>query len=204
MWNIGLSFLSLVGALVVVPWCIQQIRVLGFTKFICSENWSQQPAVVITLSLFTFSKIPELMDTLWLALRKRQIMLLHWYHHFTVLLYVWWAGFNNNGSTGVIFGGMNLTVHAIMYAYYAIGAMGFRPPFPMAITILQIVQMLIGAYTVVVSGACLTHTSTYYFALVMYSSYAVLFIMFFLNRYCFGSSAKKREMDMRISKDKVY
>ena len=74
----------------------------------------------------------------------------------------------------------------------------------MAITVLQIAQMIVGTYTVVISAPCARHLSTYYAALLMYSSYAALFILFFLQRYVFAGQAKKREMDMRISKDKVY
>ena len=61
-----------------VPYTINEIQELGFHAFVCSEKWFRVESVTITLSLFTYSKIPELMDTLWLALRKRKIMLLHW------------------------------------------------------------------------------------------------------------------------------
>ncbi len=102
------------------------------------------------------------------------------------------------GGTGVIFAGMNLTVHAIMYGYYALAAMGFRPPFPIAITILQILQMIVGTYVVILSIPCSTHDSTTYAALGMYSSYFVLFLLFFLNRYVF-SAKKGPPQDPRVS-----
>jgi elongation of very long chain fatty acids protein 6 len=103
------------------------------------------------------------------------------------------------GGTGVIFAGMNLSVHAVMYGYYALAAMGFRPPFPVAITIIQILQMLIGTYVVIVSIPCSTHHSTTYAALAMYSSYFVLFFLFFLNRYVFAAKKAPSTKDPRVS-----
>eukprot|EP00122_Pirum_gemmata_P011475 Pgem_evm2s10633 len=42
-------------------------------------------------TLFIFSKIPELFDTMFIVLRKRPLIFLHWYHHITVLAYCWHA-----------------------------------------------------------------------------------------------------------------
>ena len=41
--------------------------------------------------LFIFSKIPELGDTVFIVLRKKPLIFLHWYHHVTVLLFCWHA-----------------------------------------------------------------------------------------------------------------
>lgn len=41
------------------------------------------------LQMFVFSKVPELGDTVFIILRKRPLIFLHWYHHVTVLLYTW-------------------------------------------------------------------------------------------------------------------
>ena len=38
-----------------------------------------------------FSKLPELGDTLFIVLRKQQLIFLHWYHHITVFIYVWYS-----------------------------------------------------------------------------------------------------------------
>lgn len=207
-WNALLSFLSFVGALVVVPFTLYEIKTLGLQAFICSEKWFKIRYLVIVMMSFAWSKLPELTDTVFLALRKRPIMLLHWYHHVTVLLYVWWSSFHNIGSIGVIFAAMNLCVHAIMYGYYCLGAMGYRPPFPMFITLLQIAQMVFGTYVVVQCKTCPSaeaNPSTYWSALIMYSSYAVLFLLFFLNRYIWAKKrAPGQAPDPRISKDKIY
>jgi hypothetical protein len=42
-------------------------------------------AVILWMSFFTVSKIFELWDTFFIVVRKRPLILLHWYHHVTVL-----------------------------------------------------------------------------------------------------------------------
>lgn len=36
-------------------------------------------------------QVPELVDTLFIVLRKKPLIFLHWYHHITVLLFCWHA-----------------------------------------------------------------------------------------------------------------
>jgi elongation of very long chain fatty acids protein 6 len=41
--------------------------------------------------LFALSKIPELVDTVFLILRQKPVILLHYYHHISVLMYCYWC-----------------------------------------------------------------------------------------------------------------
>lgn len=41
-------------------------------------------------TMFSFSKAIELVDTAFVVLRKRPLIFLHYYHHATVLVYVWY------------------------------------------------------------------------------------------------------------------
>ena len=222
VWNLLLCGLSSIGAAIVLPYLVNSLYVHGLQKTICSEEWFHYPTVVITISAFIFSKIPELMDTVWLALKKREIILLHWYHHLTVLAFCWWAGFHNVGGTGLFFAGINMFVHSVMYGYYALGSMGYRfgffevlfvclcffstcfyrPPYPVLITVLQIVQMVIGTYIVYRCIPCANYPSFYISGLIMYSSYFILFTLFFVSRYILPK--KPGHVDVRISKDKIY
>jgi len=39
------------------------------------------------LWLFIISKVPETIDTLFIVLRRQQLIFLHWFHHASVLVY---------------------------------------------------------------------------------------------------------------------
>ena len=100
------------------------------------------------VALFIYSKLAELFDTLWLLLRKSPVILLHWYHHVTVLLYCWHSYSMRIGS-GLWFASMNYTVHSIMYFYFGLtqcGPKGRRiaKKFSIAVTLLQLAQMVMG------------------------------------------------------------
>jgi hypothetical protein len=70
-----------------------------------------------------------------------------------------------------------------MYSYYAFTAVGIFFPFPQVLTVLQIVQMVIGAIVAYQSGSCPEHTLLYWSGVAMYTSYFALFLHFFLQKY---------------------
>lgn len=75
---------------------------------------------------YYFSKCVEFFDTLFFILRKKdnQITFLHVYHHATMFP-IWYIGVKLVPGGQSAFGAMiNSFVHVIMYAYYAISALG--------------------------------------------------------------------------------
>lgn len=70
--------------------------------------------------IFLLSKLLELIDTLWICLRKknRQITFLHVFHHSFVLLMTWFYFKIAPGGSSAMFPMVNGTVHTIMYIYY--------------------------------------------------------------------------------------
>ena len=96
--------------------------------------------------LFVLSKLPELVDTVFIVLRKQKLIFLHWYHHVTVLWFSWYSyvGFTSTCRWFMI---MNYAVHALMYTYYGIRAsrlMKVPNVLAMVITTLQTLQMVVG------------------------------------------------------------
>jgi len=164
-----------------------------------SDAWGKG-ATGLWVMLFIFSKIPELIDTVFIVLRKKPLIFLHWYHHITVLLFCWSAYSSVSGS-GLYFVAMNYTVHAMMYGYYCLQALKLCPKsFPAhLITISQIFQMFVG------TGVCI---SAWYFKLSgnncsndmsnllagagMYGSYLYLFCDFAFKRYKPGKKNVKK------------
>ena len=98
-------------------------------------------------TVFIYSKIPELLDTIFMVLRnKKNIPFLHWFHHATVLMYCWHA-FHTSIAPGIWFASMNYCVHSIMYMYFFLASAGFYrlvSTFAPLITFLQITQMIVG------------------------------------------------------------
>ncbi|KAK7089276.1 hypothetical protein V1264_024822 [Littorina saxatilis] len=75
---------------------------------------------------FFFSKVIELMDTIFFVCRKKwdQITFLHVYHHCSMIVN-WWLGVKYIAGGQSFFPGMlNSFVHVIMYTYYALAAIG--------------------------------------------------------------------------------
>jgi len=150
--------------------------------------------------LFILSKVPELVDTLFIVLRKQELIFLHWYHHATVLVYCWFSSkdFSASGRWFVL---MNYTVHAFMYSYYAFRAMRFKIPkwVNIAITSGQISQMIFGIYVNCLAymkkrrgEACDVTDENITWSFIMYFSYFLLFFHFFYNAYISPSKKSPR------------
>ena len=91
LWNFSLSLFSFLGASRTVPHLVHNIMSRPFDSTICTvaaEDWGDG-ATGLWVQLFIFSKVPELVDTAFIVLRKKPLIFLHWYHHVTVLLYCW-------------------------------------------------------------------------------------------------------------------
>ena len=160
------------------------------------------------VALFIYSKLAELLDTLWLLLRKSPVIFLHWYHHVTVLLYCWHAYAVRIG-TGLWFASMNYTVHALMYLYFAVTQLGprgkaFAKRFSIFITTLQLLQMVMGIAVTVASVIYHAREQPCYVSLVnsalgllMYASYFALFLQLFLSHYVYKRGGPAPNSDTR-------
>ena len=91
---------------------------------------------------------------------------------------------------------MNLTVHAVMYTYYALAALGYGRAMAKAglnkvITTIQLAQMVGGIVIIFYSTGCdKFDTNGFAAASVMYGSYFLLFGKLFIDKYVYP---KKRE-----------
>jgi hypothetical protein len=151
--------------------------------------------------LFIASKVWEFGDTILLVLRKRPVIFLHWYHHMSVLMLSCFIG-GRNSPLRRVFANVNSGVHAIMYTYYGAASAGYRAPKPisMSITIIQILQMVVGFYACIDSlSACnFSENSSAYFSLIIYASYFVLFANFFYQAYFNRSRGKPSGQSTQI------
>ncbi|XP_076757559.1 very long chain fatty acid elongase 6-like [Xylocopa sonorina] len=201
LWNTLLATFSIIGFTRTAPELIHVLRHYGFHHSVCIPSFIEQDCVSgFWTWMFVLSKLPELGDTIFIVLRKQPLIFLHWYHHITVLLYSWFS-YSEYTASARWFVVMNYFVHSIMYSYYALKAMRYRPPksISMLITALQLAQMVIGcfinvtAYQYLKSGQidCNISRVNVTLSLTMYFSYFVLFAKFFQKAYLSARAGKK-------------
>jgi len=200
LWNAFLSIFSCIGLFFLGRKTFRRVLSVPFgdvDQFFCAEN--EVASEDTWILYFILSKIFEFMDTVFLILRKKDVIFLHWYHHVATLLYSWW-GWHIPQQRGIdIFGTVNFFVHTFMYGYYGFMSAGYKVPGWVAkpITKLQIIQMFIGMGTCLYSSLsprCLAWGDNWYpiMGFFMYVSYAVLFLQMFFAKYDKSNAASKK------------
>lgn len=201
-WSTFLAIFSMFGFARVFPEFVHSLTTGGLYDSVCNTSFVESNRVSgFWTWLFTLSKMPELGDTVFIVLRKQQLIFLHWYHHLTVLVYVFYC-FSQFTSCARWFMVMNYFVHSLMYTYFALRAMRVSVPkgVAMTITTLQLVQMVVGcginylAFSFKESGReCGVSDTNLLYSSLMYSSYFVLFARFFYKAYFCKSERKSNE-----------
>jgi len=209
-WNLFLSVFSFCGLAKCFPVLLGELRMNGLYFTICAPApWYGGGFHGMFVALFIYSKLAELVDTILLSVSKRPVILLHWWHHVTVLLYCWHS-YSVQIATGLYYATMNYFVHFLMYAYFAATQTSLRQavrPFAIYITLLQLAQMVVGIFVTVkavfyqVSGDdCRVNKTNSLLGLAMYSSYFLLFLKLFLDNYVFSSSKSSSSSSSRKQK----
>jgi len=203
-WNLGLSIFSMVGLAACAPVMLSSLLDSGSDFTICANaSWYGHGWHGLWVALFIYSKFFELVDTALLLLSARPVILLHWWHHLTVLLYCWHSYATRSG-TGLWYASMNYGVHSVMYAYFGAtqhskAARDYCKPYAMYITLLQLAQMVVGiavtarAMAVQAAGReCNVNKTNSILGLLMYFSYFVLFLKLFLDNYVLAKGKKTK------------
>lgn len=198
LWNIWLAVFSVIGSAITTVALFTEIYNHGFVASytVCGDFFKGLSGYFSFL--FCVSKIAELGDTIILVLRKKPLILLHWYHHVLTLNYgVLSLSENTPYNTWIIW--LNFTVHAVMYSYYLLRSMHIRVPAVIArsITVTQILQFVITvlilthiAYLKAIDVHVDGVVSTYIFCFAMEISYIALFGNFFYQSYVKGGGKK--------------
>ena len=189
LWNASLAAFSILGTIRVYEDVFHVVKEIGFHNSLCITQADRVRGFWVFA--FMMSKFVELGDTFFLVVRKRNLMFLHWYHHVTVLLFTWYAVVSQS-STGRYFIAMNFLVHSVMYTYFALQTLNIKAPLFMSMTIttMQIMQMVGGIYVIVYTRMkllagepCAQTFGVINSGLLMYGSYFLLFVQFFVKAY---------------------
>ncbi|XP_071773722.1 elongation of very long chain fatty acids protein 1b [Centroberyx gerrardi] len=163
--------------------------------------------------LFWFSKIIELMDTIFFVLRKKhgQITFLHIFHH-SLMPWTWWWGVGYApGGMGSFHAMVNSTVHIIMYFYYGLSAAGPRfqkflwwKKYMTAIQLIQFVLVSLHATQYYFMDSCDYQFPIIIHLIWMYGTFFfVLFSNFWVQAYIKGKRLPKQDIKPSLNGNTV-
>ncbi|KAJ3375377.1 hypothetical protein GGF31_004495 [Allomyces arbusculus] len=207
------GFLFLAMAENVVPIILRH----GLFHAICDERGLTKELLVLYY-LNYLTKYYELIDTIFLVLKRKPLAFLHWYHHSLTMVLCWTqlAGAPTVQWVPIL---INLLVHVIMYMYYGLTAIRIRVPtmIKKSITTLQITQFVVDLVAIyyaayhatywhwsqavpaalapfvpVPTKPCTGTLTAAYFGCALITSYLFLFIDFFVKTYSRKPSGDKK------------
>lgn len=216
LFKIHNFYLTAISGLLLVLFLEQIIPTIskhGIFYAICNYDGGWTPPLVILYYLNYLTKYLELLDTVFLVLKKKPLTFLHCYHHgaTALLCFSQMIGVTTVSWVPIT---LNLTVHVIMYWYYFQSARGIRISWKEWITRLQIIQFIIdlgfiyfASYTYFVSsyypslphhGSCAGENYAALSGMGILTSYLVLFISFYFATY--SGNSKKGASDRKAAK----
>ncbi|TDL28434.1 GNS1/SUR4 membrane protein [Rickenella mellea] len=170
----------------------------GLFYAICHDDaWTERLEFYYMINYYI--KYVELLDTVFLAMKKKPLAFLHVFHHSATAL-LCFTQLNGRTSVSWVPITLNLTVHVLMYYYYFATAGGARIWWKKYLTSMQIIQFVIdlvavyfGTYSYFVAtyalgklpalGTCAGTEGAAVFGCALLTSYLGLFINFYIQTY---------------------
>jgi len=216
--NLILSVLSAFLAILMISKITNLYLIDGLPLFevYCGLTFSEQRGLLLILCYWNYLlKYYELIDTIFLAVKKKPIGFLHAYHHPATLVLTWTQLVDFSGMQWVVIW-LNLCVHMIMYFYYGLAAMHIQVPFKQIVTIFQILQFVLDlfgcyfgyAHIILLSDSCVGTTRAGLVGCFIITSYLYLFLDFYNETYKKDDSQPKKDakpvIEYRDNKEKSH
>ncbi|PPQ80839.1 hypothetical protein CVT25_001964 [Psilocybe cyanescens] len=202
--NVFLSSGSLLLLVLMLEEIIPNIWNNGVHHALCAtESWT--PRMEFYYMINYYFKYLELLDTVFLALKKKPLQFLHVFHHSATAL-LCFTQLNGKTSISWTVITLNLAVHVVMYYYYYATAGGAKFWWKKYLTSMQITQFVIdlaivyfGTYermafkyypSLPYFGNCAGSEGAALFGCALLTSYLGLFINFYFQTYKKPTSSK--------------
>ncbi|KAH9944374.1 GNS1/SUR4 membrane protein [Epithele typhae] len=203
--NAFLSSGSLLLVLLIMEEVVPRYLKHGTFWVLCNDDmWSEKLEFYYMVNYYF--KYIELIDTVFLALKKKPLAFLHVFHHSATAL-LCYTQLNGRTSVQWVPIAINLIVHVIMYYYYYATAGGAKIWWKKYLTTFQITQFIIDLFVVYFAtysyyvsnyfpswpsfGSCAGTETAAIFGCVLLTSYLGLFIQFYIQTYKTGKRPVK-------------
>ncbi|NXB76756.1 ELOV6 protein, partial [Donacobius atricapilla] len=198
LWSFSLTLFSFIAAWRIWKQMTFLLLTKGFKQSVCSKSFYIHPVSKLWIYLFAMSKLVEMGDTLFIVLRKKKLIFVHWYHHLLTMI-ISWYGYKSMTIGMGWNAALNLVIHCATYSYYTVTAMGIRVPrsIAMLITTAQMVQMT-GFVIINICIAlwndeklCPISWPMFFISLGLYTTLLALFCNFFIKTYLSSTQKSK-------------
>jgi elongation of very long chain fatty acids protein 6 len=150
LWNAALCVVSFAGMCRTLPLLLSVIYAptpsLRESLCVFGSSYSDGPGA-FWIVVFVLCRIFQLLDTMFIILRKKPLPVVHWFQHVTMVLYCW-DGFATRSPTLVFIAGANYMLNAMMYGSWCLVALKLKvvnlSAVPLMITVMQICESVMG------------------------------------------------------------
>ncbi|KAJ2742788.1 hypothetical protein GGI20_004227 [Coemansia sp. BCRC 34301] len=125
------------------PAVVRSVQTQGLKSGFCDADWTLRNDKLLAHGfLFYLSKYYEFVDTAIILAKGRPAGRLQTFHHSGAVLIMWMGNYVKSPYLA-FFVFENSIIHSLMYTYYTLTALGFKPPGKQILTRIQIAQFYI-------------------------------------------------------------